>query len=145
MKTNRTDAEKQAWRDKMRGFVNKVGSLTPEQRSELAQRMPITTCEGHSLTAFNQVFLSMQTDIPLTVIAGFRQWKKANRQVSQGQHAAGYIYVPMGSKKDDELTDEDIHFRLVPVFDVSQTEAIFDPANEDEWNYKQSHQARNGY
>lgn len=136
MKTNRTE-EKQVWKTKMRGFVNSVAALTPEQKQELSRHMSITTCEGHSLSPFNECFLSFQTPIRLTIIGGFRQWKKSGRTVCPGQHAAGYIYVPIGTRKDDELTEEDIHFRLVPVFDISQTENLDDAKRETNINFVQ--------
>jgi len=122
-----SDTEKQAWRAKMRGFVDQVSQLSPEQRQALSQRMPITTCEGHPLSVFNQCFLAMQSPLSLTIVAGFQQWKKSGRMVSEGQHAPGYIYVPIGKiKKDEDLDKESerVHFRLVPVFDISQTEVF---------------------
>ena len=64
-----------------------------------------------------------QTELTLTIIAGFRQWQAAGRQVSPGQKAAGYIYVPLKRKKDgQDITPEKLRFRLVPVFDIAQTE-----------------------
>ena len=69
----------------------------------------------------------MQTEETLTIIGGFRQWERASRRVKKGNKAAGYIYVPM-KKKDSEgkdvETDEKLRFRLVPVFDIAQTEEL---------------------
>ncbi len=118
-----SDEERKAWRERMNGLIKQVSALEPAQREEMARRMPIVTSEGHSLSPFNACFLSMQTELPLTIIAGFRQWQSAGRQVFPGQKAAGYIYVPMKRKKDGrDITEEKLRFRLVPVFDIAQTE-----------------------
>ena len=114
-----SDAEKKAWRERMNGLIKQVSALEPEQREEISRRMPIVTCEGHPISGYNHCFLTMQTVLTLTIIGGFRQWKRAGRTVSPGQKAAGYIYVPM--KKKDTV-EEKLRFRLVPVFDISQTE-----------------------
>ncbi len=107
----------------MNGLIKQVSALTPEQREEIARRSPIVTSEGHPISAYNACFLTMQTELPLTIVGGFRQWQMAGRQVSPGQQAAGYIYVPMKGK-DDAPKEEKLRFRLVPVFDISQTEEI---------------------
>jgi hypothetical protein len=113
----------------MREIAGRVAKLSDAERAELAARAPVTTCEGHALSTYNQVFLAYQSAMSLTLVAGFRQWLKAGRAVKQGQHAAGYIYVPMLSKSkagDRETTKDpdDLRFRLVPVFDVTQTQEI---------------------
>jgi len=120
-----SDQEKKQWRERMNGLIKQVGELSPEQREEISRRSPIVTCEGHPISPYNACFLSMQTELTLTIIGGFRQWKRAGRQVSAGQKAAGYIYVPLKREKDGkELIPEKMRFRLVPVFDISQTEEI---------------------
>lgn len=121
-----TDEEKAAWKERMRGLVQKVAALSDEERKTLAARMPITTCEGHTLSFFNQCFLSFQANgTPLTVIGGFQQWKKVGRSIKRGEHAVGCIYVPLFPAKGDreiEGEPDPVRFRLVPVFEVSQTE-----------------------
>jgi len=123
---------------KLREFCRQVAALTDEQRVALAARMPIVTCEGHPLSTFNQCMLALQAQRVLTVIGGFRQWKKAGRYVRQGEHSCGCIWVPMGKRNgsgDTEETegetgngpsdtDEVTDFILVSVFDITQTEAI---------------------
>jgi hypothetical protein len=125
----RTDEEKRAWHDKMKGFVKQVHAMTPEEQAELSKRMPIVTCEGHALSMYNQAFLSLQTGSPVTVVGGFKQWQRAGRKVVKGQHSAGYIYVPLiptpkEGEKDIAVDPENVRFRLVPVFDVTQTEEM---------------------
>ncbi len=121
-----SDAERKEWRERMNGLIKQVSGLSEDERAEIAQRMPIVTCEGHAISGFNHCFLAMQTDKAITIIGGFRQWERAGRTVSKGMKSAGYIYVPL-KKKDTEgetQTPEKLRFRLVPVFDVSQTEEI---------------------
>ncbi len=120
-----TPEEKKQWHQKMNGLIKTVSALTPEKREEMAKRMPIVTSEGHPISPYNACFLSMQTELTLTIVGGFRQWKRTGRQVTGGQSAAGYIYVPMKKKKDaQDITEEKLRFRLVPVFDISQTEEM---------------------
>ena len=97
-----TAEEKKAWRERMNELIKQVSALEPAQREEIARRMPIVTCEGHAISAYNACFLAMQIELTLTIIGGFRQWQAAGRQVSPGQKAAGYIYVPMKRKKDGQ-------------------------------------------
>jgi len=51
--------------------------------------------------------------------------------VRQGEKAAGYIYVPLGTSKTAEDNEdaaegkrESLRFTLVPVFDVTQTQEL---------------------
>ncbi|MFZ2632714.1 MAG: ArdC-like ssDNA-binding domain-containing protein [Desulfosalsimonadaceae bacterium] len=65
-----------------------------------------------------------------TLVAGFRAWQKMGRQVKKG--ASGIpIFAPMAIKKQTELDEETedglddknfLRFKVVYVFDVSQTE-----------------------
>ena len=73
------------------------------------------------------VLKGLKTAQPLTIIGGFRQWQKQGRKVRTGEHAAGYIYVPLipkGAENGEEpaIGADDVRFRMVPVFDVSQTD-----------------------
>ena len=120
-----SDAEKKQWHERMGVLIKQVSALAPEQREEIARRSPIVTSEGHPISPYNACFLSMQTELTLTIVGGFRQWQAAGRQVSPGQKAAGYIYVPLKRKKDgQDITEEKLRFRLVPVFDIAQTEEV---------------------
>ena len=145
----RTDLERQAWRDRMSAIAKQVAGLSDAERAEMASRMLITTCEGHTLSARNNCLLIWQYTAangigapPLTMVGGYRQWGKVGRTVRKGEHACGYILVPIGSHKDDETGTGDaprpdgkqsrslFPFRHVPVFDVTQTEAAYSPSDE---------------
>jgi antirestriction protein ArdC len=118
-----------------------LGSLSEEQRTAMAARMP-TVCnpDGRFLTARNTLLLFEQCGrMDLTMVAGFRQWIDAGRCVRKGQHSIGCIMVPMSVKdkgpggevrKDENGEDKSLlRFRFVAVFDVSQTDEI--PAREE--------------
>jgi len=127
----RSDEERKAWREGMNRLIKQVGAMSEEEREQVARRLALITCEGHPLSMFNACFLTTQTRMTLTVVAGFQQWRKAGRTVRQGERAAGYIYVPTGKRRSDDEDapstpdeKESIRFMLVPVFDVSQTDAL---------------------
>jgi hypothetical protein len=123
-------------RKRLREFCKQVAGLTEEQRVALAARMPIVTCEGHPLSFFNQCMLALQAQRALTVVAGYRQWRKAGRFVKAGEHACGCIWVPMGKRSKPEGTEAGNEgvvsgvtgFVLVSVFDIGQTEAMVEAA-----------------
>src|SRR4051812_5788220 len=66
-----------------------------------------------------------------TRVAAYRKWTEVGRQVRKGERAIS-IFAPLMRKREDAKTGEEKRyisgFRLVPVFDVSQTEG--DPLPE---------------
>jgi antirestriction protein ArdC len=65
----------------------------------------------------------------VTIVGGFRQWQQVGRKVKKGEHGL-YIWIPLGTRETDdqgltrtEMPDER-RFKLVAVFDVSQTEEM---------------------
>jgi len=56
-------------------------------------------------------------------IKGYRAWKAEGRQVQKGQKSIR-IFAPLTKKNEKTNDDEVFGFRLVPVFDISQTEEI---------------------
>jgi hypothetical protein len=125
-----TAEEKKMFMGQMRELAKTIGRMTEEEQRKLSNECFITTCEGHPLSLFNNAFLSSQSNgTPLTIVGGYKQWERQGRRVIKGNHTVGYIYVPVKVKvKDNEETEErerkQLKFRLVPVFDVSQTEEI---------------------
>jgi hypothetical protein len=119
--------EKQA---RLKESRNKIKALTPEQRTAmLAERGIIGTIEGRTLSTYNTLmcyFQSYGQAIP-TIVGGFKQWKKAGRQVTKGQH--GYsILFPVGEKNEEGDIISTEHFYCGTVFDITQTEAIEETA-----------------
>ena len=129
----RTDAEKAAFRLRMKDFSRRVKAMTPDEREALADRLGIVTCEGHPLSPCNMAMLYYQTapgEATPTVVAGYRQWTRAGRNVVKGQHARGYIWVPTGRRQDTDGEDDapdSTRFVLVPMFDVTQTAELGEP------------------
>lgn len=105
-----------------RELAKQVSKMTDAQRDELVSRMAApATIEGRALSARNSIMLYTQLQ-RVTVVGGFRQWLKAGRSVAKGSSAL-WIYAPSPYKVTvDGETKEELRFRLVPVFDVSQTE-----------------------
>ena len=75
--------------------------------------------------SFNNTMLILIQCPTASRVASYKQWGELNRQVTKGEKALS-IFAPMMRKREDEKTGEEKRylsgFRLVPVFDVSQTE-----------------------
>ena len=54
-------------------------------------------------------------------VIGASEWQQAGRQVRQGQKAI-WIFAPSVKKAETAGEADNIYFRLVPVFDVTQTD-----------------------
>ena len=118
-------AEQQAARDerraKFRKLAKQVADMEPEQRSQLAMKMPVVTVEGRTLSPFNCCLITSQNPTA-TVVGGFRQWIASGRAVRKGEHGL-CLWVPTGKKAPEGEPDE-VHFLIGTVFDVSQTDEI---------------------
>ena len=109
-------------------FFEYFKSLTPDVLAEFADNFPISNPEGHLLSGKNISFLKFQAGVKInfTVVAGYRQWLKFDRQVRKGQHGF-WIFIPAmiktrveengGSKTVEEFD----RFLMAKVFDISQT------------------------
>lgn len=122
-----SEAERKAWKQNKAELAKQVKAMGADQIERLACELGTVTVEGHRLSGFNTCYLWMQAGRALAMVGGCDQWRKAGRMIAEGQHAAGYIYVPMNGRKVERGAEEDstngrpIGFRLVPMFDVSQT------------------------
>ena len=109
-------------------FFEYFKSLTPDVLAEFADNFPISNPEGHMLSGKNISFLKFQAGekIEFTVVAGYRQWKKFDRQVKKGQHGF-WIFIPAMIKTKVEengssrTVEEFDRFLMAKVFDISQT------------------------
>jgi len=74
--------------------------------------------------SFNNTLLILIQCPHATRVASYKKWQELGRQVDKGQKGLS-IFAPMMRKREDEKTGEEKRyisgFRLVPVFDVSQT------------------------
>jgi antirestriction protein ArdC len=75
--------------------------------------------------SFNNTMLIMIQLPTATRVASYKQWAAMGRQVRKGEKGLS-IFAPMMRKREDEKTGEEKRyvsgFRLVSVFDVSQTD-----------------------
>jgi len=115
-------------KSRIKELMNKLSQFSDDQRQLLAEKLGITNPEGHILTMRNQALLYFQAEgLPLSVVAGYKQWQKYGRTVRRGER--GYlIAVPANNKKADQKESEDAEdptfFLWKAVFDISQTEEL---------------------
>lgn len=118
---------------KAKQLSSKIANMSDEQRQTLADKLvSVFNPMGHQLTLHNTLLLYMQSErTDLTLVAGFKQWIKAGRVVRKGEHSLGFIQVPIYKKSKEEKQAGELdnggrptYFKLVPVFDVSQTEEL---------------------
>jgi hypothetical protein len=150
MKRQLTDAQKAKSlerKTKFRTLVKQVAEMTDEQRAHLTNRIgAILTCEGHALSLTNTMLVITQNPIA-SMVGGFRQWQKQGRCVRKGEHGQ-MIWVPTGGRKNDVPLDgttggvsavadgepkgeDDKHFIIGTVFDVTQTEVMTAQESEE--------------
>ena len=118
-------------------FFEYFKSLTPDVLAEFTDNFPISNPEGHMLSGKNISFLKFQAGdkINFTVVAGYRQWLKFDRQVRKGQHGF-WIFIPAMIKTKIEengssrTVEEFDRFLMAKVFDISQTLDINSMGNE---------------
>ena len=78
--------------------------------------------------SFNNCILIAMQCPQAQMVQGFRAWKKLGRSVIKGEKGIGIIAPMIGRKKDEEGQADDstgktiFGFKVVHVFDVSQTE-----------------------
>ena len=127
-----TDAERNARRNADRARLEEAARELLS--SEGWQRWVNTRRSFHRYSLNNQLLIALQRP-DATHVAGFRAWLKLNRCVRKGERGIR-IFAPMtirdknaGDVALDAATDEAPTrrlFRLVAVFDVSQTEPLPD-------------------
>lgn len=99
-------------------------------KSETLVKFLATMSTFHSYSFNNQLLIMIQRP-DATRVAGFNAWKKLDRFVKKGEKGIR-ILAPMIGKPKEESTDEELvgggkkkrlfGFRVVSVFDVSQTD-----------------------
>lgn len=109
--------------------VNQLVQLLQDGVSEVfsSEKYPkyleaIAQFRGYS---YNNIMLINIQCPGATLVMGLRQWNKFNRKVKKGEKAIGII-APMKyknyNKQSSDEPDELLTFRVVNVFDISQTE-----------------------
>jgi hypothetical protein len=124
-------------KERMKEIAAQVGRMSEEQRATMAARLPVVTIEQHAISVRNTCLIAMQTEAPVTIIGGFRQWLAHGRAVRKGEKAV-YILKPCQRKGQAAEAAEaaeaaqdgqesgagGMFFMPVPVFDVSQTDEL---------------------
>jgi len=81
--------------------------------------------------SFNNTMLILIQRPDATHVASYKRWTEMGRQVKKGEKSLG-IFAPMMRKREDKTTGEERRyisgFRIVPVFDIAQTEGDPVPA-----------------
>lgn len=128
MKRQPTEAQRaaaHARREAMRKLAKRVSDMPEADRLALALRIGLRTIEGHELSPFNACMVYMQCPTA-TMVGGYRQWLRAGRVVSKGQHGLS-IWVPIGKPKVESSEPAESNegekpgFVLGIVFDIGQT------------------------
>ena len=95
------------------------------ETSDAFRRYLDVAARFHSYSFGNQLLIAAQMPSAARV-AGFNTWLKLNRHVRRGERAIRIIAPVTYRKRDKETGDETdeagLAFRVVPVFDVSQTD-----------------------
>jgi hypothetical protein len=113
-------------KEKISKIIKQLADLPAEKREELSSRLGIINPEGHLLTPRNQCLIYFQNidEISISIVAGYKQWQKYQRQVKKGSHGF-LIAVPSGqTKQEEEEGRGEVYFFYKTVFDISQTEEL---------------------
>ena len=118
-------AQAEERRNRFRALARQIASMSPEARAELAARINPVTVEGRPLSVYNACLLASQL-AAVTLVGGFRQWRRAGRHVRKGEHGLA-LWIPRAAPKeapeaDGEAEPGEVRFLIGTVFDVSQTD-----------------------
>ena len=111
-------------KEKIRKIIKQLAELPDEKREELSAKLGIINPEGHLLTPRNQCLIYFQNidNVSISVVAGYKQWQKFQRQVKKGSH--GFLIAVPSQKKQESEEDQEVFFFYKTVFDISQTEEL---------------------
>jgi len=129
---NLTEEQKTKSEEKRASFrkiIKSVAAMTADQKSDLARKIMVTNCEGHTLSVYNNCLIGMQGGMNCTIVGGFHQWLKQGRAVQKGQHGYAILFPrekKNGNGNGEEISEEkaekpELHFLTGYVFDISQT------------------------
>ena len=124
--------------DVVKAGFEKLEESLKQGKGDALLKYLATISKFHNYSMRNLLLIWQQNE-DATMVAGFRAWQKLGRMVKKGEKGIG-IFAPMPFKKKDQdsnasqgksKTDEETQmmgFRVVHVFDISQTEG--DPLPE---------------
>ncbi len=108
---------------KVKQLREQLKNLTQEQRNQFIKRGMISTIDGHVLSPGNTILCYFQSQDAPTVVGGYQQWKRAQRQVKRGEHGM-IIWFPVGDKDEEENIITVDRYYIATVFDITQTETV---------------------
>jgi hypothetical protein len=108
---------------KVTAHIEELAQATDAARvSEEMLRYLDACSKFHKYSLFN-LWLILMARPNATAVAGFRKWQSLNRYVNKGEHGIPILAPILVKQKDDTTTQEEIAgFKVVYVFDISQTE-----------------------
>ena len=103
-----------------RKIIKQLADLPAEKREELSAKLGIINPEGHMLTPRNQCLIYFQNvdSISISVVAGYKQWQKFQRQVKKGSHGF-LIAVPSGGRKKKRMKKMKMFISFIKLFSIS--------------------------
>lgn len=122
-------------RERFGVFCKQVADMSDGERAELLAKVgAVLSCEGQALSDINTALLVLQRGGLVSVVGGFRQWRKVGRYVMRGQRGSS-IWIPKSKgegavdpdKRPGEISSRELaqadkrRFFLGTVFDISQT------------------------
>ena len=114
-------------RARLNEIRQRLANMSDAEKAALLSRGIIATVEGRALSYHNCYMLYLQSNGKLpTIVAGYKQWKAAGRQVMKGQHGMTILF-PAGRKDEETGEVEAEYFCAGTVFDISQTETLAPP------------------
>jgi hypothetical protein len=107
---------------KITAHIEELAEATDSARvSEEMLRYLDVCSKFHQYSLFN-LWLILMNKPNATAVAGFGKWQSLNRYVNRGEHGIPILAPILVKQKDDTTTQEEIvGFKVVYVFDVSQT------------------------
>lgn len=113
---------------KIARHINDLAEAVSLEATQASVQLWLNTLAKFHSYSINNLFLIAFQMPDASHVAGYNRWKELNRQVKKGEHGIA-ILAPLVYKKADEPESKEIHgFKVVYVFDISQTEG--DPLPE---------------
>ena len=108
-------------KEKISKIIKQLAELPAEKREELSSKLGIINPEGHLLTPRNQCLIYFQNidNISISVVAGYKQWQKFQRQVKKGSHGF-LIAVPSGQSKQEGEKNRERFISFIKLFSISR-------------------------
>ncbi len=124
MDTPQTTNKAQTLRAEIEGQVKHLAQLTTEAARSEAMKNYLETCARFHHYSPNNMLLILLARPDASQVAGFNSWKKFSRWVKRGEHGIPILAPCLAHEDPDDQGSPMVlrGFRVVYVFDISQTE-----------------------